>query len=251
MVVHIPRDEFVEDYFDYNGGEHLNIISPTGGGKTHLKRQLIKMAMRQNPWLEYSVMMPKPNDSTTMQMADEMGLKIQSSYPFTKKFWEDKPYGNVLWPPHLRGDEDENRAHLSKVFKNALSDLYWKGSCIVDADDVYLLAAIYKTNSELEKYWTAGRSNHAGLWTANQKPSGTIQGGVSTMSYSAPTHLFLGRDTDERNIARFGEIGMGFEKRDIEAVVRNLRVRKINDSAVSEFLYLDRRGPHMAVVGID
>lgn len=251
MVLHVNRADFIEEYWDYNGGEHVNIISPTGGGKTHLKRQLLGMARRQNPWLDYAAMMPKPNDSTTMQMADEMGLKIHQSYPFTKKFWEDKPNGHVLWPPHILNDEKANREHLNQVFQNALNGLYVKGDCIVDADDVYLLAAIYKLNPELEKYWTAGRSNRAGLWTANQKPSGTVQGGVSTFSYSAPTHLFLGRDTDDRNIARFGEIGMGFDKRDIEAHVRNLRVRKINDSAVTEFLYLDRRGPHMAVVGID
>lgn len=251
MVLHIPRSEFLEDYFDYNDGEHLNLLSPTGGGKTRLKRQLLAVARRQNPWLDYAAMMPKPNDPTTTEMVAEMGLKVHERYPFTKHWWEPKPPGHVLWPPHIRNDEAANREHLSKVFRGALSDLYWKGNCIVDADDVYLLAAIYKLNPELEMYWTAGRSNGAGLWTANQKPSGTVQGAVSTFSYSAPTHLFLGRDTDDRNIARFGEIGMGFDKRDIEAIVRNLRVRTINKSAVTEFLYLDRRGPHMAVVGID
>lgn len=251
MAKFFPRQEFVEDVFDYNAGEHLNIICPTGGGKTHLKRQLLNVARLDNPHLKYAALMPKPNDSTTMEMIDELGLKVQGSYPFKKNFWEQEPPGHVLWPRHIQGDSDANREHLSGIFKEALNGLYWKGSYIVDADDVHILAAIYKLSGELDTYWTAGRSNQSGLWTANQKPSGTRQGGVSGFSYSAPTHLFLGRDTDKRNIERFGEIGMGFDQKEIEAIVRNLRVRTINNSPVTEFLYLDRRGPYKAIVGID
>lgn len=252
MVLHLPRQEFLEDFFDYRPGEHLNLIGPTGNGKTHLKVQLLQQAMRQNPGLDYTAMMPKPFDQTTIDMARAMNLKIQPEYPFKPRwFWQDKPNGHVLWPPHIRGDEKKNQEHLHGVFSNALSDLYWKGHCIVDCDDVYLLAALYKLNPQMDKYWTAGRSNGAGLWTANQKPSGTLNGGVSSFSYSAPTHLFLSRDGEYRNLERFGEIGMGFDKREIQEIVKSLRVRQIGDSAVSEFLYLDRRGPYLCTVGID
>lgn len=252
MVAHIGRDEFLDEYWDYRPGEHLNLIAPTGGGKTHLKAQLLHRALRQNPQLRYAGMMPKPSDATTVQMAEAFGFRIKDSYPFRKKFWENEAPGHILWPKHIRGDEKANREQLQEVFRQALSDLYWNGNVIVDADDVYLIACLLKMNPELETYWTAGRDPGSGLWTANQKPSGTINGGsVSSYSYSAPTHLFLGRDGDKRNLERFGEIGMGFDTRDIQDIVRNLRVRSINDASVSEFLYLDRRGPFMAVIGID
>lgn len=251
MVLHVSRDEFIEDYWDYDPGEHTTILTATGGGKTHLKYQLLGQALKQNPELSYLGCCPKVSDATAMAGAERFGFQVHQDYPFRKRLFQQKPRGRVLLPRHIRGDEKANRERLTGIFQQALADAYYDGNVIVDCDDCHLMAGLLKLNPELEVYWTAGRDPGSGLWASSQKPSGTVSGGgMSTYAYSAPTHLFLGRDSDDRNLERFSEIGMGFDKSEIQYIVKNLQVEHINRSSVCEFLYLDRRGPYMCVVGI-
>ena len=131
----------------------------------------------------------------------------------------------------------------------ALKDLYWKGNCICLCDDVFVAAVLMGLNPDLEEWWTAGFEGGSGMWAPNQKPSGTLgSGSVSSFSYNAPNHLFLGRDTDERNVKRFSEIG-GIDPAEVAYLVRNLRLYSIGDKSISEQLYIDKRGPYMALVG--
>lgn len=250
MVLQLSRQEFLDEYFDYRRGEHLNAIAPTGAGKSHLLYQLSSVAMEQNPQLDFVSLMPKPQSPTTNRWAETLNLKEVSAWPPQRWPWQAKPNGYVFWPKHQAGiPAAENRAQLADHFRKALTTQYWKGDSIVFADDVYVLAALMGLNPEFEEYWTAGREAGAGLWSANQKPSGSKSGGtVSSFSYNAPTHLFLGRDTDDRNVQRFGEIGGGLDPRSIETLVRGLRHFRVNGETVSEMLYIDKRGPYMATI---
>jgi hypothetical protein len=251
-VTFIPRDEFLSDYWDYRPGEHVSLIEKTQGGKTHLGYQLLGKAMEQNPHLEIVSLMPKPNSPATARWADELGLKETPVWPPAAPWPWDKPRGYVMWPKHRKDlPADENRKQVAGKLRKALARQYWRGKSIVFADDVYVIAVLMGLNPECEEYWTAGSEGGAALWTANQKPSGTIGGGsVSSFSYNAPTHLFLGWDNDERNIKRFGEIG-GVDPKAVENIVRNLRVHQIGDKAISEKLYICKRGgPYMSVIGV-
>ena len=117
-------------------------------------------------------------------------------------------------------------------------------------DDAYLIGVLYGMNQELDRHWIAGRSNNASLFTSLQKPSGTVGGAVSSFAYDSPTHLFFGRDNDERNLQRISEIAISeIDPQQIKDIVRHLPVRRVGNSAVSDMLYLDRRGPYMAIVG--
>jgi hypothetical protein len=103
--------------------------------------------------------------------------------------------------------------------------------------------------TECEEYWTAGAEGGAALWGANQKPSGTVNGGsVSTYFYNAPMHYFFGRDNDARNIQRFGEIGGGLDPREIAHIVRNLKLYRIGGKTISQVLYIDARIPAKALI---
>jgi hypothetical protein len=196
-------------------------------------------------------LMPKPSDDTTEQWAASLGLKETATWPPTQHFWQERPAGHVLWPKHIRDDEIRNRAHLTEQFRHGLNDLYWRGNSVTVADDAYLIGVLYGLNPELDRHWIAGRSNRASLFTSLQKPSGTMQGAVSSFAYDSPTHLFFGRDNDERNLRRISEIGLSqLDPDEIKNTVRHLRVHRIGNSAVSEVLYLDRRGPYLAIIGI-
>lgn len=243
------RDEFFADYWDYRPGEHVSLIYPTRRGKSHLAYQLLDHAMRQNPDLNVVSLMPKPSDPATQMWAEKLELKEVSDWPPKKNFWEKKPRGYVLWPKHYPNmTAEEDREQVADKLRKVLHQQYWKGDSITFADDVHLLAVLMKLNPELEQYWTAGGSNNAGLFSANQKPSGTQSGGsVSSFSYNAPSHLFLGRDTDHRNIRRFGEIG-GVEPEHVEDIVRHLELRHIDGNSISDVLYIDKRIPAMCVL---
>jgi hypothetical protein len=250
MVLQLARDEFLNDYFDYRPGEHISWISPTQRGKTHMLYQCLKVAMAQNPGLSTVSTMPKPNSPATAAWAAHLGLKETPDWPPQRWPWQDPPPGYLLWPRHRRDlTAADNRAQIAGTLRKLLKAQYFRGDSITVGDDVYVSAVLMGLNPEFEEFWTAGSEGGAGLWTANQKPSGTLGGGsVSSFSYNAPLHLFLGKDTDDRNVRRFGEIG-GVDPREIEAIVRNLRLYSINGKTISEQLYVDKRGPYMAVIG--
>lgn len=249
-LLRLDRQEFLDEYWDYRPGEHVSLIYPTQRGKSHLAYQLLGAAMRDNPQLDVVSLMPKPNSPSTAAWAQALNLRETPVWPPRKRMMQAAPAGHVLWPRHRKDlPVEQNRAQLAAVFRKALGAQYWKGKTIMFADDVFILAALMGLNADLEEWWTAGGEGGAGLWCANQKPSGSIStGSVSSFSYNAPSHLFLGRDTDDRNVRRFSEIG-GLDPRELEQIVRGLRLYRIGDKTISEVLYIDKRLPAKALIG--
>lgn len=248
---YVPRQEFLENRFDYSPGDHLNVVSPTGAGKSHLLYQLAEQALGQYPDIRFCSFMPKPEDSTTRNWMEKLGLQETESWPPRRKWFSEKPNGHVFWPRHIQNDEAANIENLEHKFRHAMNDLYYGGPSIAFIDDAYLIGVRYRLNPELDRSWIAGRSMRAGLWTSLQKPSGTQGGGVSSFAYDSPNHMFFGRDNDDRNLQRISELAISqLDPKEIREVVRNLRVHRMGSSAVSEMLYIDRRGPYSCIVGI-
>lgn len=250
-LLQLDRPEFLEHYFVYRPGEHAAWIYPTGKGKTQLAYQCADVAMRQNPGLNFCSMMPKAKSPTTARWARELELQETPAWPPRKKLFAAAPRGHVLWPRHRKDmTAADNRAQLATHFRKALHEMLWQGDCIAFADDLHRLAVLMGLNTECEEFWTTGAEAGAGLWGANQKPSGTLNSGsVSSFFYNSSAHMFFGKDTDQRNIRRFGEIGGGVDPKEIAYHVQNLRLFPIGDKTISEVLYLDTRGPYMCLVG--
>ena len=254
-VAEFSRDEFLNERFDYQPGEHVSYIEPTQGGKTHLMYQMLDRAMAQNPDLRTVSLMPKSRDPATWKWADRLDLKVIDNWPPPKGWFTDAPRGYVLWPKHLKGAEPGvNRAHLAGIFRKCLADQFQRGDSITVADDIYVLAVLMELNQDCEEFWVAGSGGGAGLWDTLQKPSGTVGGGhVSTFVYNAPTHLCLGHDPVEQNRKRFADIG-GVDPKLVGEVVENLPRHRIQTPTgiknVSEKLYIHKGGPYLARVGI-
>jgi hypothetical protein len=261
-LTRLSRGEMLDGYFDYRPGQHLALIEPTGGGKTRLKYQLLRAAMAQNPGLGVRVTIPKRRDPEAAAWNAELGLKETPEWPPPRKRpWEPEPAGYAVWPKHIMGSPDEdpdevlarNRAHIEHVMKASAQDSYQGGNVIHDADDIYVQAVIHHMNEFFSEMLTNGRSIGCGLWGANQKPSGTREGSVTSFFYNAPSHLFLGADLDERNRERFGEIG-GVDRRFVSDTVRDLPVHVIDGNPISDKLYICKAaageyGPAMAIIG--
>lgn len=249
-LLELSRAEFLDEIFDYREGEHLAVIEPTGGGKSWLCYQLLQVAMKQNPHLTVMSAMPKPADATAAAWAPTLGLRETRVWPPQKKLLQGKPAGYVLWPPHdMSVAPGERRSKVGEVLKRGIDDQYRNGHSITFLDDAHSAAVLMGLNEYVEEMLVNGRANGAGAWLALQAPKGSAAtGSISSFVYSSARHLFLGKDTEERNIQRFGEIG-AFDGKEIERIVRGLRLYKIGQETVSQKLYIDKRGPYRCLVG--
>lgn len=241
-IATIDRDTFLRWYWDYQPGEHVTSIMPTGGGKTHMNFQLL-----QHTPMPATVLVMKPRDAVPAEWTKRLGYKEVDHWPPPAKWpWENKPPGYTLWPKQSLTDLDADNELLQKQFGNALLHAYRHGDQIVFADEVGGLCEL-KLQPHLKALWMRGRGMGAGLWAATQKPAGD-QGGpaVPTYLYSAASHLFLGYDKTKNNRQRFGEIG-GVDGRMVEDAVMNLRLHPITARGVTNYvsdqLYIRKGGP--------
>lgn len=186
----VPWPVFMASRFQWAQGEHVSLIGNTGGGKTTL-------ALAITPKRRYCVVFgTKPKDSTLSGLLrnGEGWQRVQEWKP------KDDQTRLLLWPK--AGDAatmvDKQRA----VFRPALHRIFRAGAWCVVADEVRYLAKNLGLQRELELYWLQGRSLGISLVTATQRPAH-----VPLEMYSQATHVFLWRDTDQRNIRRLGEIG--------------------------------------------
>jgi energy-coupling factor transporter ATP-binding protein EcfA2 len=227
-----PRDAFVAERFRYRSGEHVTIVGPTGGGKTHLAFQLLERAARPS---RPAVMLVKKNrDTLITRKGTELGWKRVRDWPPPMRMpWQSHPSGYLVWP-RTTFDPDIDHPHKWAVFRSALLDSYKRGNRIVVADDAYGLSEVLKLRKELVEMWTEARSMDTGLWTAFQKPSH-----VPLWAYSQAEHLFLFNDPDKRSRERFGEIG-GVDSQLVQRTVMRLRRYQC--------LYIRRDGPAMCII---
>jgi hypothetical protein len=262
-LTRLARNVWLDEYFTYRPGEHVALIEPTQGGKTRLMYQMLHRAMQQNPHLSTRVTIPKRRDRESGLWNNALGLKETPSWPpAKKKMWEPEPPGYALWPRHLVSGPDDDpektlladRAHVRHELMACAKDSYEDGDAIHVADDIHNQATILEMNMFFEEMLTMGGAMGCGLWGANQKPSGSnVGGGITSFFYNSPTHLVIGKDSDERNRKRFGEIG-GVDPKYVAAVVQNLQVHHIDGHNISDKLYISKAGsseygPAMCIVG--
>ena len=208
-LLELDRAEWLDSYWDYQAGEHVVIIEPTGGGKTFLAYQMLAEVMRRYPGLSVASLMPKPSDPSTVQWAQALNLRETPIWPPQRKLFQAKPAGHVLWPKHRMDlPPAERREEVGKVLRAGLDGQYKAGNSITFVDDAHSAATYMKLNDYIEEMLVNGRAGGAAAWLALQKPSGTVNaGGITSYAYSSPTHFLFGKDTDERNLKRLSRDG--------------------------------------------
>jgi hypothetical protein len=240
QITRFSREEFLTERWNYRPGEHVSLIAPTQNGKTTTMFDLLKHTDTSWCTVPPVMLVAKPQDPVVSAGLAELEYKETNSWPPRKGWFSEKPEGYGLWPPHLKDVESAtNNAHLAAKFKPAIRELFWKGNTISIGDEVYHLCAVLGLSEELTQHWTQGAGMGSGLWTATQKPSGTHQGSIPSFMYNSPTHTFLGKDPDERNRKRFGEIG-GVDPKILSNAVMGLQKY--------EWLYLHRDGPTLCII---
>jgi hypothetical protein len=240
-VVRLTREDFLQNYWDYEPGEHLMIFAPTQNGKTTLLFELL--IRTATPTLPATVLVTKPRDKTVTAWTSRLRFKTVREWPpplFTRLM--DQPPGYVLWPKFTM-NPDVDDAHVAAVMNTCLRAQYAagkkphrKGHSITVADEVYALCEEYKLTKPVVTILTKGGGMGVGEWGATQKPSH-----IPLWFYSQPTHLFIGCDTDKRARQRYGEISGNFDPALIDEVVRTL--------PRFHFLYINTREQTLCIIG--
>lgn len=236
-VVRFPREVFLADVWDYKPGEHVTILAPSGGGKTHLGYQLLGVTMTEE--CPCVILVMKPRDETVTKFTAKNKLRTVRDWPPTggntlAKVFREKPRGYVLWPRET-GDPDYDDARHQDIFRRAIRERYRKGQTIIFADETYSLENEMELKTDLNRVWTKGRSMGTGLWAASQRPRY-----ISLWAYQSH-HLFIAKDPDVQSQKRLAEIGGGIDPDVAMATMQKLERY--------EFLYVNRDERTMCIVG--
>ena len=251
MLAEFSREEFIAGHWDWKPGEHVVIVSPTGGGKSFLMWQLLEKSMEHHPYVRPVYLMPKPSDETTVEWAEKLDLRETPTWPPRPKLFQSKPRGYVLWPPHARNLETDARHELiSAQLRAGMDAQFWTPYTITLGDDAHSLAssAMYRLNGPIEEHLVNGRSNHSSIWLATQRPSGSlVGGGLTSFAWSSASHLFLGKTPADADIQKYSEIG-GIDPRLVEKTVRGLHTYNVDGSNITQWLYISKAGPFAAII---
>lgn len=243
QVVTFSREEFLREVWEYEPGEHVTILAPSGGGKTQLAYQVL--GQTSAPDLQATVIVMKPRDSTVTAWTAKLGFKTIRDWPPAKisGLVTKKPPGYVLWPKESQ-DPDETDSRHYRIFRRAILDNYYNAVSkkaltksvgkIIFADEVVSLEDELGLKKELLLVWRKGRSMSCGIMGASQRPVD-----ISRMAYQAH-HLFLGNDPDVDVQKRYGEIGGGIDKELVKALCASLKL--------FQFVYIRRDKREICIV---
>jgi energy-coupling factor transporter ATP-binding protein EcfA2 len=185
----VPWDVFI-GRLDWQQGEHVGLIGPTGQGKTNLLMNLL-------PLRTYTaVFATKPRDNS-------MDRLIASGY---RKFeqWESVPPERspkrVIWP---NASSIDSQDHQQRVFRRAYAEIYREGGWCTTVDEGFYMSEILALKREMKVTWTQGRSLGISHVVATQRPRW-----VPLEMYDQSTHLFFWLNNDDESLRRISGLGI-------------------------------------------
>lgn len=225
---------------NFEQGEHVTVIGPTGTGKTTVLRAMSRVRERQGGAL--LLLGTKRIDSTLDRWARSASLTTIRDWP--APWWRlnhaktpegvDWRHRLILRPP-IRSADD--LPIMSEVMGRALASVYADGGWTVCADELLIFCSMLGLSKPLELLWTQGRSAGVTVLGGMQRPVD-----VSRYSYTQASHLFFFATADRQDVQRMGGIG-GLDMREVERVVTGL--------SGHDMLYLNTRKKDMYLTRLD
>lgn len=215
-------DHFLATW-EWNQGEHLTTIGPTGSGKTVLNRYLLR---RRSFVVVLGI---KKRDKELYPPFEADG------YELVRKFDPEPPDDvdrlRLLFVPQTDQHGAAGRQAKAKRFRQALNDIYDVGNWTLYADDIQYMADQLKLAAEFEELWMLGRSEGVTVTASSQEPVD-----IPVMAYGMAKHLFLFRNDDLYRAKRMAELA-GMNREVVQTTLLQLPEH--------EFLYIDKRNGRM------
>jgi energy-coupling factor transporter ATP-binding protein EcfA2 len=223
---------------EWQPGEHITVVGPTGSGKTHIAVSLAELC-------KYVLVLAAKRQDPLVQDLEKHGYKITRS--LDEVLWTQTKDGRPAEPIHPKlvywpgSPEKLNPKQLITVHNRQFGDaLDWADKsgrwCLV-VDETMYLADHLRLSKELDHLWFQGRTQKVSVVACAQRPSR-----VPRLAFSSATYLFLAQTNDSGDLERLREIAAGFPKGMIDEAVQSL------DYDAHEFLFIDTRGKGLARV---
>lgn len=163
---------------NWEQGEHVAIIAPTGRGKTVLARSLVW----QRDWVAW--LSTKKGDDEYNRMINQGWYKRYGKWPIPKPPKDQRFQRGLIWPPYKKLMDVNNQGQ--PVFKKVLEDVYEDEGWTIVLDDLYFLSEELKLRKEITAINYQVRSLKVSLVSAMQRPKR-----VPIETWDQSTHLFL------------------------------------------------------------
>jgi energy-coupling factor transporter ATP-binding protein EcfA2 len=248
----IPRKDFIRQFAkDYQPGQHVTFLGPSGRGKTRLAGEMAGAVVRRHPEIKIRALHGKikGRDKTIEQFAKAADLTIGPAHEgswLQRKVTRRKAHGHIVRPLEhpLESPAAENKL-LAQQYKKTIHKAYNaspKKPVILLVDEAYQTHVDLKLKTDCEGPLMRGRPV-CGEWSLLQR--GRF---VSMYVYDQAEDVLIFFDPTIDNQRRYGEIG-GVDPRVLVKLSRRLKRQRVADgSTISQAIWFHRSSDQLAIV---
>lgn len=216
-------------------GEHVTVIGPTGSGKSHLALELADLC-------RYVLVIATKRDDPLL---DDLGSKgYYATADLADIVWTERdgpipPHRKVVYWQRLEGAKTatERQRRQAVLVQRALDYAERTRGWAVVLDELMWATRNLRLDRELDSLWFGARTQGVSVIACSQRPTQ-----VPLLALSSASYLFLFRTQDDRDLERLREASTGFPRRLLADQVARL------DWHEHECLFVDTRRMQLARV---
>jgi energy-coupling factor transporter ATP-binding protein EcfA2 len=248
----IPRKDFIREFArNYQPGQHVTFLGPSGRGKTRLAGEMAGAVVQRHPEITIMALHGKikGRDKTIEQFAKAADLTIGPEHEATflqRRVTRRKAHGHIVRPLEhpLESPAEENKL-LQRKYRKTIHRAYNaspKKPVILLVDEAYQTHVDLKLKTDCEGPLMRGRPV-CGEWSLLQR--GRF---VSMYVYDQAEDVLIFFDPTIDNQRRYGEIG-GVDPRVLVRLSRRLKRKRVADgSTISQAIWFHRSSDQLAIV---
>lgn len=245
----VSRKDFLREFKrDYQAGQHLTALGPTGRGKTYLIRQCLKRVCSPDLQVISLHGKIKGRDPVVREMGKDLNLVVVPALPSMNRQKYDrkvrKRNGYLLIPLEKpNGDPVEEDRILRREFGRGINQNYrTRGRpTITHVNEAHQVQQELNLRRQCEATLMRGAPD-AAMWSEAQRGRW-----LSWHTYEAPEHMFVFYDDVREERKRYADFGCA-DPDEILYITSNLQTERVADGrTISQCLYI-RRGGGMYVI---